>query len=132
MCYLHLRMGLRRIRDSFPKKAYIIIYQYSIIRKKTKILIPHLSNDVPSKYLGVHTSPNGCKTKQSDVTFKTAQDGARDLASKPFTLFQYSLYLNRHLNMKLYFSLTTSSLPETQYIKTNKTHIPQALSFTRV
>ena len=95
---------------------------------KTKQLIPHLPNDAPFKYLGVHTSPNGCQKKQSDVTFKTAQDGARILASKPFSHFQARIYLNSHLNMKLYFPLTTSSLPEAQYTRINKAHIPQALS----
>ena len=87
-----------------------------------------MSNDVPFKYLGIHTSPNRCQNKQSEVTFKTAQDGARILASKPFTHFQSRIYLNSHLNMKLYFPLTTSSLPEAQYININKAHIPQALS----
>ena len=87
-----------------------------------------MSNDVPFKYLGVHTSPNGCQKKQSDVIFKIAHDGARILASKPFSHFQARIYLNIHLNVKLYFQLTTSSLPEAQYIRINKAHIPQALS----
>ena len=54
---------------------------------KTKQLIPHLSNDVPFKYLGVHTSPNGYQKKKSEVTFKITQDGTRILASKLFTHF---------------------------------------------
>ena len=120
-------MGLRWIRGSFSKKTYNIIHQHSIIRNKTPKTILHLSNDVPFKYLGVHTSQNGFQKKQSEVNFKIAQDGARILASKPFTHFRSRIYLNCHLNMKLYFPLNTSSLPEVQYIYINKAHIPQTL-----
>ena len=45
-----------------------------------------------------------------------------------FHSFQSRIYLSSHLNMKLYFPLTTSSLSEAQYIKNQKSHIPQELS----
>ena len=96
----------------FLKKHSTLSINIQLSETKTKQLIPHLPNDVPFKYLGVNTTPNGCQRKQSKVTFKTAQDGARILTSKPFTHLQSRIYLNSHLNMKIFFPLTTSSLPK--------------------
>ena len=95
---------------------------------KTNQRIPHLPNNIPFKYFWVHTSPNICQNKQSYITFKTAQDDVRILSSKYFTHFQSRIYLNNHYNMKLYFPLTTTCLSEAQYIKINKTYIPQVIS----
>ena len=56
-------------RSPFPKKHTTSSINIQSSETKTKQLIPHLSNDIPFKYLRVHTSPNGCQKKQSEVTF---------------------------------------------------------------
>ena len=108
--------GISTNTDSFSKKNTISSINIQSSETKTRQVIPHLFNDISFKYLGVHTSPNGCQKKQLDVTSKTAQDCAKILVSKLFTQFHSRLYSNSHLNMKLYFLLTTSSLPDAQYI----------------
>ena len=64
-------MGLQQTRDSFSQTKHIIINKYKPSETKINHRIPHVTNDVPFKYLGVHISPNGYQNKQSDVTLTT-------------------------------------------------------------
>ena len=72
--------------------------------------------------------PPGNQDSQFHSSITTAKLGARTLDTNPFGRYHAKLYLNTHINPKIYFPFTCSSLSNQQYIDINKEHIPSALS----
>ena len=95
---------------------------------KSHYLIKLLSNNEYMKYLGIQSTPAGNQDSQFHSSITTAELGARTLDTNPFGRYNAKLYLNTHLNTKLYYPFTCSSLSNQQYIDINKTHIPSSLS----
>ena len=75
----------------------------------TKYDIQFLFNNSYMKYLGIQSTPS----KKQDILFNssmtTAKTGARTLDIKPFEGYHANIYLNNHLNSKLYFPFTCPS-----------------------
>ena len=80
------------------------------------------------KYLGIQSASSGNQDAQYQSSISTAKLGARTLDTNPFGRYHAKVYLNTHLNQKLYYPFTCSSLTHKQYIAINKAHIPSALS----
>ena len=94
----------------------------------SKCVIKILSNDECMKYLGIQSDPSGNQNSQYSSSINIAKVGARTLDTNPFGQYHAKLYLNTHLNSKLYYHFTCSSLSNKQYIDIDKEHIPSALS----
>ena len=95
---------------------------------KSHYVMTLLSNNECMKYLGIQSAPSGNQDSQFHSSITTAKLGARTLDTNPFGRYHAKLYLNTHLNPKIYFLFTCSSLSNQQYIDINKEHIPSALS----
>ena len=81
---------------------------------KRQIKIHH--SDIPSKYLGSTSSMNGDSNHQFTLIKSDGQEGIKTLTTYPFNKPQATLYLNSHLNLKLYY-LTRSNLTTNQVKK---------------
>ena len=95
---------------------------------KSHYVIKLISNNECMKYLRIKSAPSGNQDSQFHSSITTAKLGARTLDTNPFGRYHAKLYLNTHLNPKLYYPFTCSSLSNQQYIDINKTHIPSSLS----
>ena len=86
------------------------------------------NSGIPSKYLGSTSSIDGKSIHQFQLMKTDAQDGANTITTNPFNRPQATLYLNYHLNPKLHYPLSSSTLSNEQAKKIHKAHIPSALS----
>ena len=93
---------------------------------KSHNAIKLLSNNECMKYLGIQSAPSGNQDSQFHPSITTAKLSARTLDTNPFGRYHAKLYLNTHLNPKLYYPFTCSSLLNKHCIDINKEHIPSA------
>ena len=69
---------------------------------------------IPSKYLGSTSSIDGNQNHQFRLIKKDAQDVANTLTTHSLNIPQATLYLNYHLNHKIYFPLSSSTISTEQ------------------
>ena len=94
----------------------------------TKYHIKLLDNYTPFTYLGVTSAPNGSPEHELQSLRVKTKIGARTLASSPLTRYQSHIYLNTHLQPKIFHPLTTTSLSIKQFNLLKKTYITQVIS----
>ena len=94
----------------------------------TKYNIKLLDNHTPFTYLGVTSAPNGSPKHELQSLKEKTKIGARTLASSPLTRYQSHIYLNTHLQPKIFHPLTTTSLSLKQFDSLKKTYINQVIS----
>ena len=75
-----------------------------------KQVIKLLSNNPCIKYLGIQSIPSENQDSQFKFLIKITKTGARALDMNPFGRYYVKLYLNNHLNPKIYYPFTYSSL----------------------
>ena len=81
------------------------------------------------KCLSIQSAPLGNPFSQYQSSIQITKTSARTLDMNPFCRYHAKLYLNIHLDPKLYYPFTYTSLSPKQYTAINKHHIPSTLSF---
>ena len=94
----------------------------------TKHVITLLSNNSCMKYLDIQSIPSGNQESQFKSLIQINKTCARTLDTNPFGRHHTKKNLRTHLNAKLYYSFTYSSLTSKQYISINKHHIASDFS----
>ena len=87
-----------------------------------------LNNYTLFKYLGVTSASNESPKHELQSLKEKTKTGARILASPPLTRYQFHIYLNTHLQPKIFHPLTTTSLSLKQFESLKKTYINQVIS----
>ena len=103
-----------------------IIIQSSEDKMNREIKI--YNSNIPSKYLGSTFSIDGSSIHQFKLIKQDAQGGANTLTSNPFNRLQAALYLNCHLNPKIHYPLSTSTISNEQAKQIHKAHISFVIS----
>ena len=116
--------GIPKITNNNNIPSIIIKSSEDKINSEIKIR----NSDIPSKYLGSTSSIDGKSIHQFQLMKIDAQDGANTITTNPFNRPQATLYLNYHLNPKLHYPLSSSTLSNEQAKQIHKAHIPSALS----
>ena len=125
---IHNKMELRWTRNTLLRQQLQSNYSYIIFGNKRQQTIPHLSNHVPFKYLGISSAPNDNQNIQFHESLDIAQKATGVLFSTNFYHTQAKLYTNAYVIRNLYYPSSSASFSSKQYSKINKTYIPQVVS----
>ena len=77
---------------------------------KSHYAIKFLSNNECMKYLEIQSTPSENQDSRYHSSIATTKLGTRTLDTNPSGRYHARLYLNIHLNPKLYYPFTCSSL----------------------
>ena len=86
------------------------------------------NSKILSKYLGSTSSIDGSSIYQFKFIRQDTQDGANTLTSNPFNRPHTTLYLNCHLNAKIHYPFSISTISNEQAKQIHKAHIPFVIS----
>ena len=86
-----------------------------------------LQNNEPFKYLGITSSSNDDQKHQFKIMFSATKEKSRILSTSPFKNYQSKSYLFTHLNPKIHYPLSRTSLSFKQYDSSHKAHIPTSI-----
>ena len=115
------------IRDRLKNKSNEkLIIKSSQTGKEHEIKL--LDNDEYFQYLGITSFPNGDQSKELQQLIQKANEGARVFQSSPFTRYFSHIYLDIHLQSKLFYPLISSSLITEDCQQVEKVYINHTIS----